>query len=383
MALEADREINHVRVFDETFLDINANAIRKSVNASWYDIENGWRIVGGSSSTDRLFLQSELRFNQRMSDSFNFGMELEQDDFYAKKTVQQPLVFADIYPFSSKNIGFSFMGTPSVHKKESDLGLAVTLGQRYKNYVRLSWLSNNHYYNEKNDTDNAYYNKLPETIMLQSAYRPSQHWQIFLNWKKRQASDYVFDDQVTRFIDEFYDYKTTVNYHFNAYQFAGVELHTLLDARSILETAANQVQDIGYDSVDLYWVSGVGQEYELTVGLRHDDFLEEFIHSGNPGESYNLKLKTTQAYAAVYHDISTHQAWDIGLYAGWSERSKIYPTSTNPDSINEGVQVKLRTSWEYHSADKKSRVLFSFSLNIDDLIDDPTDGGGISFQSSF
>ena len=383
MALEVDRDIYHVRLFDESFLDISANAFRKSQNVSWFDTTNGLRMGGGSSSTDRLFLQSELRLNHRMSDSFNFGLELEQNDFYAKKPVQQPILSIDAYPFSSTDVGFSFLGTTSVHKKDADLGVALTLGRRYKNYIRLSWLSNNHYYNEKNDTDDSYYTTRPKTWMLQSAYRPSQHWQIYLNFKNRQASDFVFDDQVSRFKNEFYDYKATVNYHLNAHQFAGVEIHTLLDARSILETSADQIQDIRYRSVDLYWVSGVGQAYELTVGLRHDDFVEEFTHSSNAAESYNFQLQTTQAYTSVYHDISTHQAWDIGLYAGWSERRRIYPSSTNADSINEGVQAKLRTSWEYHSADKKSRMLFSFSLNLDDLADDPTDGGGITFQSSF
>lgn len=377
------REISDVRLFDETFLDISSNAFRKSLNLVWFDTLSGWRMGGGSTNADRLFLQTHLKVNHQLSEKFYFGFDLEQDDFYTEKPLQPLLLFADVYPFSSTDIGFSFLGTASVDKKESDLGFALTFGRRPTNYLRLSWLSTDHYYNEKNDEDDSYYAESGYTLMLQSSYSFTDRWDLHLDLRRNAPSDYVFDDQVSRFENESYNYKTTIIYHFNQHRFAGIDLRAMNDMRSLAEPASDEAQDIDYRLVDLYWVNGVDQDYELTIGLRYDDFEEQFRDNLDQANSYDFTLSTVQAYSALYHDFTTHQAWDLGLYVGWSERDKIYLASSNPDDINEGVEAKLRTSWEYHSADKVSRLLFSISFNLDDLIDDPTDGGGIYFQSQF
>ena len=119
------------------------------------------------------------------------------------------------------------------------------------------------------------------------------------------------------------------------------------------------------------------------MGIRYDDFKEQFNDQLDQVNDYEFKFQTTQIYSAVYHDFTVHQAWDLGLYAGWSERNKLFTGAAIPDDLNEGIEAKLRTSWEYHSADKASRLLLSISFNLDDLIDDPSDGGGIYFQSQF
>lgn len=381
LALDGERELSDVRLFDETFLDISANTFRKSLNLTWLNTLNGWRMGGGSANAERLFLQTHVKVNNQVSEKLNFGFDLEQDDFYAKKPLQPLLLFADVYPFSSTDIGFSFLGTASAHKKESDLGFALTFGRRPTNYLRLSWLSTDHYFNEKNDVDEAYYAESGQTIILQSSYILPNHWELHLDWRRQTPSDYVFDDQVSRFKNDSYDYKTTVIYHFSQHRFAGIDLRAMNDTKSLMEITSNEAQDIDYRLLDLYWVNGIGQAYELTMGVRHDDFEEKFKDRLDLTNDYNFQLRTTHAYSALHHDYSTHQAWDLGLYVGRSERNTIYPASGKPDETNEGVQAKLRTSWEYHSADKSSQLLFSFSLNLDGLDNDPTDGGGIYFQS--
>jgi hypothetical protein len=383
LAFDDDRVISDVHLFDETFLDINANAFRKSLDLVWYDTLSGWRMGGGSTSTDRLFLHTHLKVNHHLSEKFYLGFDLEQDDFYAKKPLQPFLLFADVYPFSSTDIGFSFLATTSVEKKESDLGLALTFGRRPTNYLRLSWLSTDHYFNEKNGTDGAYYAEPGDTLMLQSSYMLTDHWDLHLDWKRHTPHDYVFDDQISRFKNESYNYKTTIIYHFTQHRFAGIDLRAMNDTRSLLDATSDGAQDIDYQSLNVYWANGVEQDYELTIGLRYDDFKEIFRDRQNQANDYNFQLWTVQAYSALYHDFSTHQAWDLGLYVGWSERDKIYLASSLPDDINEGVEAKLRTSWEYHSADKVSRLLLSVSFNLDGLIDDPTDGAGINFQTRF
>lgn len=383
LAFDEEREITDVHLFDETFLDISSNAFRKSLNLVWFDTLSGWRMGGGSTNADRLFLQTHLKVNHQMSDKFYFGFDMEQDDFYTDNPLQPLLLFADVYPFSSTDIGFSFLGTASVDKKESDLGFALTFGRRPTNYVRISWLSTDHYFNEKNDEDDSYYAESGSTIMLQSSYNLTDRWDLHVDWRRYTPSDFVFDDQISHFKYESYDYKTTVIYHFNEHRFAGLDLRAMNDMRSLVEPANDEEQDIDYSLVELYWVDGVSQKYELTIGVRYDDFEETYRDRLDQANDYDFRYWTAQVYSALYHDFTTHQAWDLGLYIGWSERNKIYLTSSNPDDLNEGVEAKLRTSWEYHSADKTSRLLFSISFNLDDLIDDPTDGGGIYFQSKF
>jgi hypothetical protein len=383
LAVEDERDISDVRLFDETFLDINANEFRKSLDLVWLNTLSGWRMGGGSTSTDRLFLQTHIKVNQQLSENLNFGFDLEQEDFYAKKPLQALLLFADIYPFSSSDIGFSFLGTASVDKKESDLGFALTFGRRPTNYVRLSWLSTDYYFNEKNDEDASYYAESGELLLLQSSYDFGKHWSLYLDWKRLTPLEYIFDDQVSSFTNESYNYNTTVIYHFNQHRFAGLDLQAMNDTRSLTEPSRDEAQDIDYSLVNLYWVNGVNQDYELTIGLRYDDFEEQFRDQQDQANSYNFRLWTVQAYTRLYHDFTTHQAWDLGLYIGWSERDTIYVASSTPDDINEGVEAKLRTSWDYHSADKVSHLQLSISFNLDDLIDDPTDGGGIYFQTLF
>ncbi len=383
MASDNDREITDVHLFDETFLDISSNAFRKSLNLVWFDTLSGWRMGGGSTNAERLFLATHLKVNHQLSEKFYFGFDLEQDDFYTEKPLQPLLLFADVYPFSSTDIGFSFLGTASVDKKESDLGFALTFGRRPSNYVRLSWLSTDHYFNEKNDEDDSYYAESGSTIMLQSSYNLTNHWDLHLDLRRNTPSDYVFDDQVSHFEYESYNYRATIIYHFNRHRFAGIDLRAMNDTRALTEPTSDEAQDIDYALLDLYWVNGVNQDYELTVGLRYDNFEEQFRDQLNQANNYNFRFWTAQVYSSLYHDFTTHQAWDLGLYVGWSERNKVYVTSSNLDDLNEGVEAKLRTSWEYHSADKVSSLRFSISFNLDDLIDDPTDGGGIYFQSQF
>ena len=53
------------------------------------------------------------------------------------------------------------------------------------------------------------------------------------------------------------------------------------------------------------------------------------------------------------------------------------------NKINDTTEAKLRFGFEYSSSDGRNSLQFNISLNLDDPIDDPGDGGAISFQSTF
>lgn len=383
LAYDEEKDIDNVQLFDETFLDINAAAFRRSQDLSWLDTLSGWRMGGGSTATDYLFLQTHLKLNHQLSEKLNFGLDLKQYDFYTTRPLEAPLIFADVYPFKDFDIGFSFLGTAAVDKRQSDLGFALTMGRRPRNYVRFSWLSVDHYFNEKNSLDDAYYDEPGERMMLQGLYDVGEHWEINFDFEKETPSKFVFDDQVTRFNNKSDNYLVSIIYHINAHKYSGVNIHIMNRDKALSDATKDETQDVDYQMLDVYWINGVDQNYELTVGVRYDDFEEAFRDRQNQTRDYNFQLWTVQAYSSVYHNYSVHQAWDVGLYLGWSERDKIFLASSNPDDLNEGVQAKLRGSWEYHSVDKKSQLEFSISLNLDDLFNDPGDGGGINFQTLF
>jgi len=382
-AYHDDKIIDDIHLFDETFLDINSNDFRKSLDLVWLDTLSGWRMGGGSISTDYLFLQTHLKLNHQLSEKFELGLDLEQVDFYSQANVETPLLYMDVYPFAAADIGLSFLGTAAVDKRQSDLGFAVTIGRRPRNYIRLSWLSVDHYFNEKNSIDDAYYQKSGDQFLLQGSYLPASQWRIFFDLEKRTPIDFIFDNQISRFQSEFYNYRIGVIHHIDRDQFAGVNARTMRYVKSLAETASDESQDVDYQMLDMYWVKVIDRESELTVGLRYDDFNEQFYDRQNPANDYNYQLETLQAYLSLHHDYVIHQAWGLGVYAGWSERGKRYPAAANQDEVNDGVQAQLRVSWEYHSADKSSRLVFNFGLNLDDLSNDPGDGGGIYFQTQF
>ncbi len=384
LAFDDDRSISDIHLKDESFLDINAHQFRKSLDLLWLNTLNGWRASGGSLSNDRLFMDTELRLQKDFSRALSFGIALKQEIFYAKKPQPLPLVYADVYHPALNDVGISVLGTPAYDKRQSDLGYAITFGRRPSNYTRITWLKVDMLYNDKNEFDNSSYEKFGETWMLEGTYQLQQHWVIHYDLKKDTPLDYIFDNLSSRFQHESYDYKIKLAYHISAKRFAGINIRSMDVDKQLLQTSDIEDQQIDYQMLDVYWVNaGFHGNRELTLGFRYDTFTEELTDLTNQNNSYDFNLTTWQAYSSLNHTYSIHQAWDIGLYLAWSERSKQYIIASSNEYDDSGIQAKLRTSWQYHSIDKTSVLLFSISFNLDDLIDDPGDGGGIYFQSKF
>ncbi len=60
-----------------------------------------------------------------------------------------------------------------------------------------------------------------------------------------------------------------------------------------------------------------------------------------------------------------------------------YLRDNGGNTINDSVEAKFRMGFEYSSSDGRSSLQFNLSLNTDDPVNDPGDGGGIGFQSVF
>lgn len=384
MAFDDDRSISDIHLKDESFLDINAHQFRKSLDLKWYDTLNGWRAAGGSVSTDRLFLNNELKIHKRISPIISFGMQYEQENFYAKKPPPQAMMSLTVTPPTLSNIGLSILGTPAYDKRQSDFGYAITVGQRPGSYSRLSALKVDKYYNDKNEFDASYYDEFGRSLRLDGAIHIKNGWQMVYDLKKETPLEFVFDNQTSRFRHESQDNKVNFIHHLSRKRFAGANFRVMNIDKYLEEASSNEGQKIDYYMLDLYWVdSGFDGNRELTAGFRYDSFKERLRDYLDPTNTYNFELTTWQAYSSLYNSYSLHQAWDLGLYLAWSERNKQYVINSSNEFDDQGVQAKLRTSWQYHSINKDSVLVITMTFNLDDLIDDPGDGGGIYFQSHF
>ena len=165
-----DIAINEPNFKAENFLDYKAYEFRKSTRGEWHTVENGWRMAGGSLSADIAFVDSEIRLQKDLSDTLSVRLQHEHDVYFARKPIKDPLLDIAIRPWD-KDLELSFLGTAAFDKRQSDLGFAVTLGKRKANYLRFSWLSVAHYYNQKNLFDSSYYEKKPRTLSLESTFR--------------------------------------------------------------------------------------------------------------------------------------------------------------------------------------------------------------------
>ena len=68
------------------------------------------------------------------------------------------------------------------------------------------------------------------------------------------------------------------------------------------------------------------------------------------------------------------------LFTGGKEPNDFLSSDPDNSRVHEH---KLDFAWIYHSANKKSSVYMHISFNLDELDEDPGDGGGITYQSTF
>ena len=386
-AFDNDYEINDINLNEENFLDIKAHRFRKSLDYKWYDSNNGWRMNGASLDGDLTFLQTEIKLQSEVSDHLNVRLELEQEVFYADKDMPLPTVEVELYPWTSNtwagDIGFSLLGTPAYEKRKMDIGAAVIFGRRPWNFTRLEYVEIDSMYNEKNSVDNSYFTEQPWSLKLHGAYQFAQHYKLRYSFKREDDLELIDPDTSGRFTHKGNSYSLLFDYQPTPDSVWGITLDGFNLDKSKSETDYSQQQATDYISTDIYWVNGMGQAYEVRVGTQYDyitNSLRDYIDQSNDLEYH---MSTLQVYTSAYHPFNEHMAWDLGLYVGDVEEQQNYLYDNSRDTLNEGIQAKLRMGFVYSSSDGRSALQFNISLNLDDPIDDPGDGGGLSFQTVF
>jgi len=391
-AFDNDYEINDINLNEENFLDIKAHRFRKSLDYKWYDTNNGWRMNGASLDGDLAFLQTEIKLQSELSEHLNVRLELEQEVFYADKDMPFPMVEVELYPFATSrwasngwagDIGFSLLGKPAYEKRDMDVGAAIIFGRRPWGFTRLEYIQIDSMYNEKNSVDNSYYEKQPWTLKLHGAYQFGERYKFRYSLKREDDLELIDPDTGSRFTHKGNSYSLLLDYQPTPDSVWGITLDGFNLDKSKAETGYSQQQATEYISTDIYWVNGMGQAYEVRIGTQYDyitNSLRDYVDQINDLEYH---MSTLQLYTSAYHPFNEHMAWDLGLYVGDVEEQQNYLYDNSRDTLNDGIQAKLRMGFVYSSSDGRSSLQFNISLNLDDPIDDPGDGGGLSFQTVF
>ena len=381
-ALDNDFEINDINLNEENFLDIKAHRFRKSLEYQWYDYNSAWRITGASLDGDLAFVQNELKLQKDMSEYVNVRLETKQQVFYADNTLMRPTVEVEVYPWAG-NLGFSLLGTPAYEKRDMDLGGAVIWGRRPWNYLRFEYLEVDNLYNQKNPFDATYYSTQPKSYRLEGTWQFAGSCKLVFDFRNETQGVLLDPDSNGRFSHRANNYFVLFDYQRDPSSVIGITLDGFSLDKSREQSGEDRQQATDYVSVDIYWVSGMGRAYEWRLGSQYD-YLRNDINDGiNPADKLDYFMKTLQVYGTAYHPFNTHMAWDIGLYVGDVEERQNYVNDSSRNTVNQGVEAKLRMGFVYRSADGRSTLQFNISLNADDPVNDPGDGGGISFQSVF
>ncbi len=382
LAMNDAYEINDINLNEENFLDIKAHRFRKSLEYQWYDNLSAWRITGASLDGDLAFVQNELKLQSELSAYVNVRLEIAQQVFYTDEEFPLPTTEVEIYPWAG-NLGFSLLGTPAYEKREMDLGLAVIWGRRPWNYTRFEYLNVDALYNEKNAFDNTFYSRQPKAMTLNGNYQFGEHYKLRFSIRRDRPLELIDPDNNGVFKNEGSDYFLLFDYQPVPDSVIGITVNGFTLDKSITRIGQDKQQASNYVSVDVYWVQGMSRSYELRFGSQYDHLtndIRDFITGNN---DLDYLMKTLQVYSTVYHRFNEHMAWDLGLYIGQVEERQNYLQDSSRNTLNDSVEAKFRMGFEYSSADGRSSLQLNLSLNADDPINDPGDGGGISFQSVF
>ncbi len=366
----------------ESFLDINAYQFRPSEDIKWYEVENGFRATGGSFDHNLLYVSSDLRLKREVTPNVNIRLWWSEEELYESREVQRPLFEVELRP-EGWPASLSLIGSPEYAKREADIGLAATLGQRPWNYLHLAWLSPDQYYNEKNIQDGSYYRSKPTQWTVEAAYLWADRYKLRLWWQDNKPLEFVLDDQISVFAYENRSYRATFDYRADYAQNYGISVRGFETRQGLDDGLSYRTQDIRYLSVEGYWFTMVDGVDEWTVGVRYDDFRNDERNPADLTTSFDFLYKTYQAYTVYLHPYKPHQAWELGLYVGNSTKGNDYVAESVEDTKRDKIEAKLTTGWELFSVDRESALNLTLSWNLDELESDPVDGGMMRFSSRF
>ena len=377
LSFDNDYEISSPNFRLETFLDIKSYEISKLLSDQWYEEESGWRVASGSLDFDRLYLHSQFKLRQSLSKLLELRLRHEEETYYDIKPAERTEIELALRPFSAP-LEFSFIGTPTYDKRQSDLELAIGFGTRPWRFIQLSHIQQDLYYNEKNVYDQSEYRRIPEVTRLNAGYKLGP-FRLKLNlnrdhplWLQSSANDQQPLDQ--NFRSQGHDYDVTLDYIYGDAELLGIRSKGFWQKKS-LNTINSATQQVLYHrTLESYWLSNLSTKKHLTLGLQYDEFGDRI----NTDPSVKAAVyDTLQGYGVVENKLNDNASWMYAAFVGDANKKQEHNT-----------EAKLRFSWHYQSDDGMGHFLCHVSVNLDEYAQwedaaDAWNGGGISYQVSF
>jgi hypothetical protein len=264
-----------------------------------------------------------------------------------------------------------------------DLGFALIWGKRPWNYTRFEYLEIDALYNQKNVSDDTFYKEEPKAMKLEGAYLLGEHYKLRFSVRSESQLELIDPDNNGTFKHRSSDYFLLFDYLPTPGSVIGITIDGFTVDKSQSRAMQNQQQSTDYISADIYWVKGMGESFEIRLGTQYDHLSNDIRDYIDASENLDYHMSTLQIYGTAYHPFNEHMAWDLGLHAGQVEEEQVYLMDSSKNTLNDGVQAKFRMGFEYSSSDKRNSLQINISLNLDDPINDPGDGGGLSFQTVF
>lgn len=301
---------------------------------------------------------------------------------YADKPAPNPTVEFRFKPFD-RPVFLSLYGTPAYEKYKADLGIAAAYGEKPDKRFRVSIIKHDYYFNEKNLSDDARYEAHPVTQRIEATYKKSQKWIAHLDLKQSTELELFMREGSSVFNYKNHSLKMSFDYFYTNDRFIGIKLGSYKTDKGFNETTGVREQTIKNNSINLYWVTPHKSNTEITTGIRLDKFTNDRIETIATLNNIDYEFTTSQMYAQYHDEYDDNMAWSYSFHIGEVKETKAFVLNTNINEEESNLESKFRVAWQCHTLDKSKIFLAHFSFNVDDLFNDPGDGGALSFQATF
>ncbi|MBF0279251.1 MAG: hypothetical protein HQM13_15745 [SAR324 cluster bacterium] len=383
-AFDRDIELNFPNFNNENFLDIKSYQLRPELAEIWHETSNGLRIASGSLDLDYLYLATEIRILQTVTEQISASYRLKGEEFYAIKPVRQQVGVK--YQFL-ENYSASLIGFPAYDKRVGEVGAAFEVGEFPWHYLRISHLEQAPYYNEKNFEEDRFL-KEPVENGIEGAYRFLEKWQLRFQLTSDQSMEQFFPDEQLIFKYEGEDagfvleYKPADDNRWGL-NYRGFDYQKSRLADNSLVSGENKSQTLQFLSMDLYWIFPILGSHSLTLGTQFDRFRNLFRDLNDQEESYNYLFQTWQVYGTWLHPGGNWWNYDYGFYLGDTLEEKDNLSQLNPDKKKQSLEAKLRVSLELYNLVNQGHFFFTTTWNVDNFFSDFWDGGHAAYQTRF
>ncbi len=399
-AFDGAIDISPAALNPENFLDIQSYSFAPEQNRKWRRSASGWRMTGGSLGMDHLYLHFQVKHQYVVTDEMTTHFVLNHEEFYEIKPLRYHVgVEWEFW----RDWSFGFLGMPQYDKRRADYGGMLRWGDLQNSYIMATHLRQDLFYNEKNSQDDSEMNPHAVEDGLQMAWLVGA-WEVF--FAIQQSSPMKLESSSRRFQHQSQQGQFLIEQEFSDDAFWAIESRTfrLEKSREFLEPDKSDEVDeaqsneepntallfnderhqvISYLMVHSFLEKLWSRQWSGTLGVRYDEFGNDFEVKQSPKKSEEFQLVSTQVYNVFKHHWKPQYAWEYGLYAGWVERTIDYPAFDKPPDQESSFQAKLRISFEIlHEADTGS-LLWTTTYNLDELLDNFWDGGNITYQKTF